>query len=357
MQRADGMMYAPQGKPNPVVDAGEFRFAAVGLDHGHIYGMCNGLIEAGAELAWVYDPDPIKVAAFRRRFPQARAANSEAQVLDDPTVHLVACAAVPADRCSIGLRVMDAGKDFFADKPPLTTLEQLALARARVAATARKYAVYYSERLHVESAVFAGDLIQQGAIGRVLQVVNLAPHRANLPSRPAWFFDPGRYGGILCDIGSHQIEQFLFYAGAQDARVLHSKIANYRHPQYPGFQDFGDATLLADNGATMYFRVDWFTPDGLPVWGDGRTFIMGSDGTIELRKYIDIAREESGDHLYLVNHQGMQHFALHGQVGFPFFGQLILDCLQRSEQAQPQAHAFKAIELAIQAQNMAMHIS
>ncbi|NOZ49095.1 MAG: Gfo/Idh/MocA family oxidoreductase [Chloroflexi bacterium] len=357
MQRADGMTYAPKGKPNPVVGPGDFRFAAVGLDHGHIYGMCNGLTEAGAEPVWVYDPDPAKVTAFQARFPQARAAVSETQVLADPHIQLVACAAVPADRCGIGLRVLDAGKDFFADKPPLTTLDQLALARQKTAETGRKYAVYYSERLHVEAAVFAGDLIEQGAIGRVLQVVNLAPHRASTAFRPAWFFDPERYGGILCDIGSHQIEQFLYYAGARDAQVLHSKIANYHHPQYPAFQDFGDATLLADNGTTMYFRVDWFTPDALPVWGDGRTFILGTDGTIELRKYIDIARDASGDHLYLVNHDNEQHFALHGQVGFPFFGQLILDCLHRTENAQTQAHAFKAIELAILAQNMALKIT
>ncbi|MEA3336376.1 MAG: Gfo/Idh/MocA family oxidoreductase [Chloroflexota bacterium] len=357
MQRKDGMFYAPTGKPNPVVEAGEFRFAAIGLDHGHIYGMCNGLIEAGAELAWVSDPDPARVARFQASFPQVQIAPSEESVLADPDIRLVACASVPADRCGVGLRVMDAGKDFFVDKPPLTTGEQLAAARAATAETGRKYAVYYSERLHVESALFAGDLILEGAIGRVIQVVNLAPHRANLASRPDWFFDPERYGGILCDLGSHQIEQFLFYAGARDATVLHSKIANYHHPQYPGFEDFGDATLLADNGATMYFRVDWFTPDGLPVWGDGRTFIVGTDGTIELRKYIDVARDSSSDHLYLVNQEGEQHLALHGQVGFPFFGQLILDCLNRTENAQTQAHAFKTIELAIQAQEMAQRVA
>ncbi|MCO6451143.1 MAG: Gfo/Idh/MocA family oxidoreductase [Caldilineales bacterium] len=357
MQRADGMNYAPKGKPNPVVGPGEFRVAAVGLAHGHIYGMCNGLAEAGAEIAWVYDPDPVKIAAFQEQFPQAQAAASEAQLLDDAGIDLIASAAVPVDRCAIGLRVMDAGKDFFADKPPLTRRDQLAAARAKVAETGRKYAVYYSERLHVEAAVFAGDLIEQGAIGRVLQVVNLAPHRASIASRPDWFFDPDRFGGILTDIGSHQIEQFLYYAGAHDARVLHSAIANYHHPQYPGFQDFGDANLLADNGAAMYFRVDWFSPDGLPVWGDGRCFITGTDGYIELRKYIDIGRDPASDHVYLVNHEGERRFDLAGKVGFPFFGQLILDCLNRTENAQTQAHAFKVIELAIQAQEMAERVA
>ena len=64
MQKADGMNYAPKGKPAPVVKPGEFKIAAIALDHGHIYGMCNGLTEAGAEIKWVYDPDEEKVKNF-----------------------------------------------------------------------------------------------------------------------------------------------------------------------------------------------------------------------------------------------------------------------------------------------------
>jgi len=216
--------------------------------------------------------------------------------------------------------------------------------------------VYYSERLHVEGAVFAGDLIKNGAIGRVIQVTGFGPHRLNAPSRPEWFFNREQYGGILCDIGSHQIEQFLYYTGCQDAKVLHSKIANYYHPQYPELDDFGDATLVGDNGATNYFRVDWFTPDGLRTWGDGRIFIIGTEGTIEIRKYIDLARENNGNHVYLVNQNGEQYFNVSGKVGYPFFGQFILDCLNRTEIAMTQAHAFKAAELCLRAQEQAIDI-
>lgn len=353
-QRSDGMRYAPQGKPNPVCEKGEFRFAAVGLDHGHILGMTNGLLEAGGEIAWVYDPDPAKIADYQKSFPDARAAESEAQILEDPSIHMIASAAIPNQRCDIGLRAMDHGKHYFADKPPLTTLDQLGAAKAKVRETGKRYAVYFSERLHVEAAVYAGDLIEQGVIGQVVQVVNLAPHRLSASSRPGWFWQPEKYGGILCDIGSHQIEQFLFYAGAKDARVLHSKVGNYNTPDYPEFQDFGDANLLADNGATMYFRVDWFTPDALPVWGDGRTFVTGTEGMIELRKYIDIGRDPTSDHLYLLTHDREEHIEVKGQVGFPFFGRLILDCLNGSELSMTQEHIFKAAELSILAQNQAM---
>jgi predicted dehydrogenase len=352
-QKTDGMTYAPKGKPAPVVKPGEFVIAAAGLDHGHIYGQCNGLTEAGATLKWVYDPDPQKVEAFRKTYPQAQVARRLDEILDDRAVHLVAAAAVPCDRGPLGVRVMQAGKDYFTDKSPFTTLAQLDEARRTAAATGRKYMVYYSERLHVECAMHAGDLIAQGAIGRVIQVIGLGPHRLNAPSRPAWFFDKHKYGGILCDIGSHQCEQFLAFTGARDGRVLSARVENFHHPDHPGLEDFGEATLVADNGASFYFRVDWFTPDGLPTWGDGRTLILGTDGYIELRKSIDVGREQTGDHLYLVTQTGVEHMQLTGKVGFRFFGELIRDCRDRTERAMTQAHAFKAAELCMQAQALA----
>jgi predicted dehydrogenase len=356
MSNHDGMSYAPLGKPSRVCADGDFVFAAVGLDHGHIYGMCNGLAEAGGTLKWVYDDDPQKVATFCQRYPGVAAAESEAAVLDDPGVHLVAGAKVPVDRTDLGIRVMDHDKDYFSDKPPMTTFGQLEAARKKVAETGRKYAVYYSERLHVESAVFAGQLIRDGRIGRVVQVLGTGPHRVSAPTRPAWFFDPRAVGGILCDIGSHQIEQVLHFTDAEDAEVLSSRVANYKHKQHPGFEDFGDFTLTTENRATAYCRVDWLTPAGLGTWGDGRTFILGTDGYIELRKYVDIGRDPVGDQVYLVDGEGEHHLAVRGKVGYPFFGELILDCLERTERAMTQDHAFKAVELCLLAQQQATRV-
>ncbi|CAH6660302.1 Gfo/Idh/MocA family protein [Pseudocitrobacter vendiensis] len=351
MSIKDGMNYAPVGKPQPVVAPGEFIIAAAALDHGHIYGMCNGLIEAGATLKWVYDPDPAKVAKFVEQYPQVKVADSLETILTDTSVQLVAGAAVPSERCPLGLKVMDAGKDYFTDKAPLTTLAQLEQAKRKVQETGRKYAVYYSERLHVESAVFAGQLVEQGAIGRVMQTLGVGPHREG-EGRPEWFYDKALFGGILCDIGSHQIEQFLFYTGNRNARVVASQVRNVNHPQYPLFEDFGDAMLAGDNGATGYFRCDWFTPDGLSSWGDGRLTLLGTEGYIEIRKYVDITRQEQ-DVVYLVNKEGEFRYPVAGKVGFPYFGQLILDCLNRTENAMTQEHTFKAAELCVKAQMLA----
>lgn len=357
MSKKDGMNYAPKGTVNRVVEEGEFVIAAMRLDHGHIYGMCNGLTEAGATIKWVYDRDPERVKKFIEEFPEAKEAESEEQILADPEVKLVAAAAIPNERGPLGCKVMESGKDYFTDKTPFTTMAQLEEAKEVAARTEQKYMVYFSERLHVESAVYAGQLIEQGAIGRVLQVSNFAPHLLNAPSRPDWFFRKEQYGGILCDIGSHQIEQFLYFSGNTEAEVVRSQVANFTVKEYPELEDFGECMIAGANGATQYFRVDWLTPGGLGVWGDGRTFILGTDGYIEIRKYIDIARDSDGDQVYLANQEGTFHYSAKGKVGFPFFGQLILDCLHRTEKAMTQQHVFKAAQLCLIAQKEAVSLT
>lgn len=356
-QRSDGMTYAPTGKPAAVVKPGEFRFAAMHLDHGHINGQCNGLIEAGADLVAVYDPDPAKVAAFVETYPQAKPVQDPRQILEDSTIRLVAAAAIPNRRGALGCTVMEHDKDYFTDKCPFTSLDQLTRAREVSARTGRTYAVYFGERLHSECAVFAGDLIDRGAIGRVVQVIGMGPHRLNAKSRPAWFFKKAEYGGIITDIGSHQIEQFLHYTGNTAAAVQAAKVGNFAHPEYPELEDFGDVTLLGANGATGYHRVDWFTPDGLRTWGDGRTFILGTEGYIELRKYIDVTGDNVQDTVIMVDGKGEHRSQVHGQVGFPYFGRLVRDCLDRTETSMTQQHAFLAAELCLQAQLLAVRVA
>ena len=351
----DGANYAPTAQAEKVVGAGEFCFASAFLDHGHIYGQTNGLRDAGATLKTVYDPDPDpeRVARFVETYPGVEVASSFDQILADPEIKLVNAAAIPDQRAGIGCEVMRAGKDYFTDKSPFTSLAQLEQARETVAATGQKYAVYYAERLHNDAAWRAGELIEAGAIGRVLQVLNLAPHRLAKETRPAWFFNKQHYGGILTDIGSHQVEQFLTYAGCSNASINFARVENFTHPDHPGLEDFGELSLTGDNGASFYTRVDWYTPEGLRSWGDGRTFIVGTEGTIELRKYLDVAGDAPSSKLFLVNGEGEQAFECLDRTGFPFFGRLILDCIHRTENAMTQEHAFTAAGLSMQAQALA----
>ena len=350
-EKKDGSTYAPKGEVKAVCGPGEFRVGAIGLDHGHIYGMCNGLEEAGAEIALVYDRDPEKIRQFISKYPSAAAAASADEIYNSD-VDLIATAAIPSDRAGIAARAIEHGKDAFSDKPSVTSLEQIERLRVLTAATGRKYFTYFSERLHVEASVYAEQLIRDGAIGRVVQVMGWGPHRLGT-NRPDWFYDPERYGGIITDIGCHQIEQLVFFSGAEDAEIVHSRTGNYNHREYPEFQDFGDAMLRCSNGVTGYFRVDWFTPDGLGAWGDGRTLIVGTEGYIEIRKYIDVADSPEGDHVYYVNGEGEHHVCASGKCGFPFFGKMIRDCLDRTENSMKQSYIFRIMELAVQAQNNA----
>lgn len=356
MQKNDGMNYAPKSITKPVVKDGEFVFSVTALHHGHIYGMTNGLLEAGATLKYVYHEEPAELEKFCNTYPQAIRANTLEDILNDQSTQLVAAAAIPSERSGLGIAVMESGKDYFTDKAPFTTFEQLEQVRQKVRQTGQKYMVYFSERLHVESAVYAGQLIKNGVIGDVIQVLGMGPHRLNAPTRPDWFFKKEQSGGILCDIGSHQIEQFLYFSGARDAKVVRSQIGNYNHPDYPELDDFGDAMLVGDNGATQYFRVDWLTPDGLGSWGDGRLFILGTKGYIELRKYINVGVDNRSDNVFYVTNEKEHYVNVSGQTGYPFFGEMILDCLNRTEHAMTQEHIFKTAELCLSAQLNAVKI-
>jgi predicted dehydrogenase len=332
----------------------KIRFAAMGLDHAHIYGMVSAIQRGGGELVafYAYGNDAKQIAQFRERFGEVKLAHSEEEILEDKSIQLVAAAPIPDQRAPLGIRVMRAGKDYLGDKPAITTLEQLAAVRQAVKETKRKFAIMYSERLEVPSAVYAGELIRQGAIGRVIQTVNLAPHRTNAPSRPAWFFDKARYGGILTDIGSHQADQFLYYTNSTRAKVVAAQTGNLAHPQYPNFEDFGDM-IIAGNGGTGYVRVDWFTPDGLSTWGDGRLFILGTEGYIELRKYVNIASGlDGGNHLYIVDRKEARYIDCKN-VPLPFGPQFVEDIVDRTQTAQDQEQALLAAELVLTGQKNA----
>ena len=327
------------------------RFSVIGMNHGHINSQVDSTIRGGGELVSYFAKEPELRASFAKRYPTAKAAADEREILEDKSIQLVVSAAIPDERAPLGVRVMQHGKDFMSDKPGITSLAQLAEVRRVQAQTKRIYSIMYSERLEVRSAVKAGELVKAGAIGTVIQTVGLGPHRVTPASRPAWFWDPKRYGGIICDIASHQFDQFLYFTGSTKGEVVSSQIRNVRHPEHPTFQDFGDV-VVRGNGGTGYIRVDWFTPDGLPTWGDGRLTILGTDGYIELRKYIDLAGRPGGDHLFLADAKGVQYIECKDVV-LPYGRQLVDDVLNRTETAMSQEHCLLASEMAIRAQGAA----
>ncbi|HEV2134061.1 MAG TPA: Gfo/Idh/MocA family oxidoreductase [Terracidiphilus sp.] len=339
------------------------KFAVCGMSHDHIYGMIGAVKRGGGELVAAWGSEEDKRAEFARRYPAVKMAKTQDEILEDPSVQLVLTSQVPVERAGIAVRAMQHGKDVLSDKPGMTTLNQLAEIRKTIAETNRIYAIMYSELLEVKAAVYAGVLVRQGAIGKVLQTINIAPHQivqhggdaGGAMPRPAWFWDPDKYGGILCDIGSHQVDQFLFYTGSRQAEVVESQVANIRHPEYPRFQDFGDMVLRGDRGFG-YVRLDWFTPDGVGTWGDGRLFILGTDGYIEIRKYTNITVSHQGNNLFLVDGKQARYIDCN-QMPLPFGPQFVADIVTRTHEAQDLQECLLAAELVLKAQRNAAFVT
>jgi predicted dehydrogenase len=330
------------------------RFSVIGLNHGHIYGQTRAVLGGGGELVSFYAKEPELAAAFSKQFPQAKLVRDEREILEDRSIQLVVSAAIPNERAPLGIRVMQHGKDYMADKPGITTLAQLAQVRRVQEQTHRIYSIMYSERFESKATLKAGELVRAGAIGQVIQTIGLGPHRLNAKDRPAWFFERERYGGIICDIAAHQFDQFLYFTNSTRAEVVASQVGNLHHPQYPGLEDFGDAMLRGDGGVG-YIRIDWFTPAGLPTWGDTRLTVLGTEGYIEVRKNVDIAGRAGANHLFVVDQKGVRYIDV-GDTPLRYGEQLVNDVVNRTETAMSQEHCFLATELALKAQQQAQRI-
>jgi predicted dehydrogenase len=339
-----------------MADHPPLKFAAIGLDHRHIYHQVGRLLEQGAVCKGFHSrDDAMPLEGFVQRFPDLRRVIDPRTLLEDPEVQLIVTAGIPAERAEIAIQAMRHGKDVMVDKPGVITAGQLAEVRKVQSETGRIWSVDFSERFEVRAMTRATELVRAGALGRVVQTIGLGPHRLNRHLRPAWFFEPARAGGILADIGSHQIDQFLHFTGSNDAEIALSAVANCANPQNPEFEDFGEI-LLRSEQASGYIRIDWYTPDGLPTWGDGRCTILGTEGYIELRKYVDIAGREGTDHLFLVDNRDTRHVDCR-DAPLPYYERLIADVFERTETAMPQAHCFKVCELALEAQTKAKRLA
>jgi predicted dehydrogenase len=356
-----GRVIEESALPAQAEEAPEYhiKFAVCGMSHDHIYGMIGAMQRGGGELVVAWGGEDDKLAAFAKRYPGVKIVKTQDEILNDPSIQLVLSSQIANERAPLGIRVMNHGKDFLSDKPGMTTLEQLADVRKTIAETKRIYGILYSERLEVKASVYAGVLVRQGAIGKVIQTINIAPHQiiqgkgdaGGGTPRPEWFWNPDQYGGILCDIGSHQVDQFLFYTGSKQAEVVESQIANVRHPDRPRFQDFGDMVLRGERGLG-YVRLDWFTPDGLGTWGDGRLFILGTDGYIEVRKYTNVSETHLGNNLFIVDAKQARYIDCNN-MPLPFGPEFVADVVNRTHVAQDQDQCLLAAELVIKAQKNA----
>ncbi len=336
------------------------RFAVIGVDHAHIHGQMRLMLDAGAECAGYAAFDPAtdgvsaEAAAFREAWSGITVHADARALLADTTIALVVCSIRPACRAGLAAAVLGAGKDLMLDKPlAVSTTDLEAIVRLQ-RQTGRIVSVDYSERLECAAMVKADALVRDGAVGRVIQTIGMGPHLIRKAARPDWFFRRADYGGIIVDIGSHQIDHMLHFTGVRDAEILSATVANYANPDQPELEDFGEVQLLAGD-RHGFFRVDWMTPAGLGTWGDGRFFILGDAGTIEVRKVVDPAGRPGGDHLILVTGSDTRYVDCSDVR--PVYGeQLCRDVRDRTETAMSQDHVFQVSRLALQAQAQARRL-
>jgi len=338
--------------PVPVPAPAPVRFAAAGLAHVHVDILVQALLRAGGVLAAVVEPDDASYARYAAGWPAARRVSLD-EVLVDTSIELVVTAAVPADRAGIAALALESGKDVLADKPLCVDRDSFDAVAAAQARSGRHLTVWFGERLFNPSVLRAVDLVRDGLIGKVLHFTGFGPHLLARETRPQWHFDPTRNGGILVDLACHQIDAFLAFTGAHAARIQAARARNLHHRDLPGFEDVGDLLLEAEGGALGYARVDWHTPGGLGLWGDGRTFLVGSEGTLELRRTIDPAGRGVGGHLFVVDATEPRYIEV-PEAEPPFAAQLLADVRDGTETAMSSAHTLAVTDLALQAQELAV---
>ena len=233
------------------------RFAAIGLDHRHIYDLTQGLLDAGAECVG-YDPDttdPRVLAGFPQALPACPRQRKPRGCWTIPAIDFIVIAAVPRDRADLAIAAMRRGKDVMVDKPGVTTAAQLAAVAGggggdRAASGRSRSAAWPRRRSRRRCA----SCVPANWAGWC-RPRRLAPHRLNRALRPAWFFDTPAYGGIINDIGVHSIDQFLAFAGCRRCRDRAQHDRRVRH-RTAGFEDFAELVLTTPS-------VRGYVPAGL----------------------------------------------------------------------------------------------
>jgi len=325
------------------------RLALAGADHNHLYEIIDRLVKAGAE-AVAHTAE----GQFFEHYSGWQAESVERSyddILADDSIDLIVTAAIPNRRASIALAAIEAGKHVVSDKPGLTTMDQLdAVCSAVAGRPGRPWTVLFTERFENRAINEAVRLARSGAVGTVVHVVGAGPHTMWAKRRPDWFWDPDATGGILVDVGSHQVDQFVSITGAAaaDVSVVSSMVGNVASSDHPAMQDIGSMTLAA--GAVVGdHRLDYLTARGLGTWGDCRLMIVGTDGTIEARANVDVAGADGAEHLIVVDAGGTRRIDISGVV-VDWAELALADVADGGERLMTQQHAIDVTDVCLRAQ-------
>lgn len=293
-----------------MVDERAVGIGVIGIEHLHVFELVDGLLGAGAVAIAHADCDDSLGALYADWQPASQIMGVE-QVLHDDRIDLVVVCGVPSERAAVTCAALHAGKDVLSAKPGVTTAAQLDAVRSAVTASGRRWWVLFSERFANPAVLHAVALARAGAVGDVVAVTGSAPHRLGPDARPEWFFDAERSGGILVDLATHQVDQFLAVTGADPSQVAVVSAAVGAVKDWGsderrvGFHDIGEL-VLAGPGVRGQHRVDFLEPDGFPTWGDTRLMVTGTDGRMEVR--IDVHADGGHDPaaVWVTDHVGVR---------------------------------------------------
>lgn len=348
------MSGVPDGLAPPPADArpgAPVRVGVVGLDHDHGLMLAGRLRLAGARIvAYAADGSRSRAALTAMALPGRVQARTAEAISEADDIDLVVTAAIPSARADIAVRALRAGKHVLTDKPGVTTADDLAAIDDAVTASGRRWWVLFGERFENRAVRQACARARLGDIGRVVSVLGLGPHRMGAAGRPAWFWDPAATGGILVDIGSHQVDQFLAATGADpDAvEVVTAAVGNVASPAHPHMQDIGMMVLRAGSAIGTH-RVDFLSPAGLHTWGDGRLMLVGLEGTLEVRTNVDVAGRRGREHLIVTDRRGVRRIDV-SATPVDWAARLLADVRDGSDTLLDHRHTLAVSRITLRAQ-------
>ena len=258
------------------------KIAFVGFRHGHIMSLYRLLLERGdASISAACEEDPeAREAAMDQGVRITHQSYDE--MLATAECDVIACGDYFAIRGQRLIAALEAGKHILGDKPLCTSLaelyriEELAYSKHRVISC-------MLDLPNLGPYITLRKMIQNGGVGEVHTITFLGLHPLNYGKRPAWYYEPGKHGGTVNDIGIHGIDIIPWLTGRQITSITAARGWNARLPQHPEFQDGGTLMLKLDNNGCAMGDVSYLSADSTGYKNPAywRFTITGSAGLIE----------------------------------------------------------------------------
>lgn len=203
-------------------------------------------------------------------------------MLNDVDCDVVAVGDYYGKRGQIIIEALKHGKHVISDKPICTNMEELESIE-RLATENRLQVGCQLDLRDAGRHICVRDLIRSGAIGGVQSVIVYAQHPLSLGYRPKWYFEEGKYGGTINDIGIHVFDLVEWMTQLKFNEVVSARCWNAFAVGLPCMRDGGQFMMKMENDCGVIGDVSYFLPDDIASGAEQywRITIFGSHGVIE----------------------------------------------------------------------------